>query len=86
MECFYRKLGGLSAITYVLGASDLHSDNIIAKGDTPHIIDYETIIQPYLHPDDLRIKCPSLNLSGLLPQMIWSQEGFDGIDLSGFFW
>ena len=40
-----RKLGALLAVAYVLGASDLHLENVIASARGPILVDLETIVQ-----------------------------------------
>jgi type 2 lantibiotic biosynthesis protein LanM len=45
---FYRRAGMLLALCRVLGATDLHHDNIIAVGEHPMIVDTETLITPPL--------------------------------------
>ena len=41
---FYLKAGSLLCLIYVLCGNDFHGENIIAHGDTPVLIDLETII------------------------------------------
>ncbi|WP_284333431.1 type 2 lanthipeptide synthetase LanM family protein [Dyella flagellata] len=43
---FYRGIGHWLAIMHLLGASDLHAENLIAHGDTPVIVDCETLFTP----------------------------------------
>lgn len=45
---FYHGLGQLSAVAWLLGSSDLHSENIVANGNTPYIVDVETLLSPIL--------------------------------------
>ena len=40
-----RKLGTLLAVAYVLGASDLHLENVIASARGPILVDLETLVQ-----------------------------------------
>ena len=40
---FYRRLGGMIAITYLLRAVDCHRDNLIALGEYPVLVDAETL-------------------------------------------
>ncbi|NCC04528.1 MAG: type 2 lantipeptide synthetase LanM [Proteobacteria bacterium] len=40
---FYRKIGMLIAISWVLGIRDLHYENLIASGSEPFLIDIESI-------------------------------------------
>ncbi|MBE9913637.1 type 2 lantipeptide synthetase LanM [Paenibacillus donghaensis] len=46
VEQFYYRLGALTALCYTCGASDYHSENIIARGAQPILIDMETIFTP----------------------------------------
>lgn len=41
---FYRRCGLLLAVTYAVGSSDMHFENLIAVGDQPVLIDMETIL------------------------------------------
>lgn len=41
---YYNNYGYLTALTYWLGATDLHKDNLIAKGKYPVLIDVETLL------------------------------------------
>lgn len=43
---YYRRLGRLNALAWLLGANDLHSENIVARGDTPYLVDVETLLTP----------------------------------------
>jgi type 2 lantibiotic biosynthesis protein LanM len=43
---YYRRLGRLNAAAWLLGAYDLHSENIVAAGDTPYLVDVETLLTP----------------------------------------
>lgn len=44
---YYARLGFLMCILYTLEATDVHYENIIAKGEFPIIIDLETVCCPY---------------------------------------
>jgi type 2 lantibiotic biosynthesis protein LanM len=43
---YYRRTGMLLAIFHVLGASDIHAENLIAAGEYPMPIDTETLMTP----------------------------------------
>ncbi|HEV2376355.1 MAG TPA: type 2 lanthipeptide synthetase LanM family protein [Streptosporangiaceae bacterium] len=45
---FYRREGALLAVLYALHATDMHSENLIACGDAPVLIDLETLFHPTL--------------------------------------
>ncbi|GGA01229.1 type 2 lanthipeptide synthetase LanM family protein [Dyella caseinilytica] len=48
LSCFYTGIGHLLAIMHVLGASDLHAENLIAHRNTPVVVDCETLFTPKL--------------------------------------
>lgn len=54
LQEYYYKAGILSAVTLLLGSKDCHSENIIASGKNPVVIDHETIIQPVLSGQSIR--------------------------------
>lgn len=49
----YERAGMLLGITYFLGSTDYHYENVIASGDCPVLIDHETIIGPLLKSTSL---------------------------------
>ena len=77
------------ALLYVLEATDFHSENIIAAGEQPVLIDLEAIFHPRLKVPELEKEadCAALSNSvlrvGLLPWYGYANEESDGIDLSG---
>lgn len=44
---FYNRIGQFLAILHLLGANDMHCENMIACGEYPVIVDYETVIGNY---------------------------------------
>lgn len=46
---YYERAGALLATAWLLGARDLHMDNIIATADGPVAIDLEALLQPESH-------------------------------------
>jgi len=46
LERFYRRQGAFLALFYVLNASDLHRENLIASGEHPLFIDLECVLTP----------------------------------------
>lgn len=44
VKSYFEKAGGLLAVAYVLGATDLHIGNVIAAGSDPVPVDLETIM------------------------------------------
>ncbi|MBF4624591.1 type 2 lanthipeptide synthetase LanM family protein [Clavibacter sp. VKM Ac-2872] len=84
------RLGSLLAVAHVLGASDLHLENVIASADGPVPIDLETLIQNRSEVDGedgtaLRRASRMLNASvlgsGILPVQLTTGEG-TSIDVS----
>jgi type 2 lantibiotic biosynthesis protein LanM len=47
---FYRGIGHWLAIMRLLGGSDLHAENLIAKGGSPVVVDCETLFTPKIPP------------------------------------
>lgn len=43
LNLFYYNMGKILFVIYVLNGSDIHNENIIAKGSSPIVIDFETI-------------------------------------------
>ena len=90
-EDFYFDLGRLQLVLYLLGASDMHDDNLVAWGKVPVLIDLETLF--HIHDDCLqvdglvkeRLLCQSklLKQTGLLHLTI--PGGAKGVEISGMF-
>jgi type 2 lantibiotic biosynthesis protein LanM len=88
---YYRRLGHWLAIARLLGATDLHAENLVACGPTPVVVDCETLFSPSTEPppsgygdatDRARaVLASSLLRSGLLPGR-GSLLGWRGIDVS----
>ena len=93
IQRFYQRQGGYLALLYTLEASDFHFDNLIAMGEHPVLVDLEALFHPHLPKsnsndnDAHQIASDGLNYSvlkiGLLPQRLWSNDDYEGIDLSG---
>ncbi|MBE3557905.1 MAG: type 2 lantipeptide synthetase LanM family protein [Ktedonobacteraceae bacterium] len=90
VERFYRRQGGYLALLYALEAADFHSENLIASGEHPILIDLETLLQPRIVPETTgqqKIAGPSLDdivlRVGMLPYRIWPFRESEGIDISG---
>ncbi|HEU5271527.1 MAG TPA: type 2 lanthipeptide synthetase LanM family protein [Jatrophihabitans sp.] len=90
---FYFRQGALLALLYLLSANDFHSENVIAHGEYPMVIDLESIAQPRLDLRDVRLldaeeavavlTAQSVLRTGLLPARGWEQVGRPGADISG---
>ena len=46
VDRYYYRLGQLNALAWLLGGTDLHSENIVASDGTPYVVDVETIVTP----------------------------------------
>ncbi len=91
---FYYRQGELLALLYLLNASDMHAENLIAAGEQPVLVDLESLVQP-----DLRTAAPapasaaqqaaqaairgSVLMTGLLPRPDWAGEAGGYVDASG---
>jgi type 2 lantibiotic biosynthesis protein LanM len=91
VERFYERMGGYLCILYLLRASDFHSENVIACGEHPILIDLETLFQPQLKKGHSKLADENvrriLNFSvlcvGLLPQWQYSDDETRPADFSG---
>jgi lantibiotic modifying enzyme len=79
---FYRREGVLLAALYATRACDMHSENIIASGTTPALIDVETLFHPVLPVPRTTSADPaaemlasSVQCAGLLPHMTVAEDG-----------
>jgi type 2 lantibiotic biosynthesis protein LanM len=52
LDRFYYRLGAQLGLFYALGTTDIHSENIIACGDQPIIVDLETLLHASLHEEE----------------------------------
>ncbi|HEV2452240.1 MAG TPA: type 2 lanthipeptide synthetase LanM family protein [Streptosporangiaceae bacterium] len=87
-EEFYRREGVLLAALYALRASDIHGENLIARGEDPVLVDVETLFQPTLScprttGDDpaALAQAASVDSAALLPCLVAGEDGVH--DLSG---
>ncbi|WNJ16386.1 type 2 lanthipeptide synthetase LanM family protein [Pontibacter sp. G13] len=46
---YYERAGILLGIVYLLDSTDFHAENIIASGEHPVLVDFETFLQPQLN-------------------------------------
>lgn len=89
LQRFYRRQGAYLALLYVLEATDFHSENIIAAGEDPVLIDLEAIFHPRLQvPDqpeeaDIEALTHSVLRVGLLPRQFDVSDQSHSADLSG---
>ena len=77
---YFRRCGVLLFLTYLLGSTDLHGENLIARGAEPVLVDLETLLSGIPERTDPRVRSSlawSVYRSHLLPQ-------FEGrTDISG---
>ena len=79
---YYRKLGGLLTISYVLSGHDIHCENVIASGSDPVIIDNECFLSPIIIKDVKQKIRPLVSNSMILPQQITSKDKKSSYDVS----
>ena len=87
---YYFRFGSLAGVMYLLNGADMHFENIIAHGEYPYVIDFETIFHQYPKldfPDTAEIKLKykqsdSVIGTGLLPQSLFQNADGHGLDFS----
>ena len=90
IERFFTRQGAQIALIYVLGGTDIHSENVIAHGEYPVLVDLETLFQRPLLSRDLtgatalgwRALQTSVMGTLLLPEPKFPAGGEHWIDLS----
>lgn len=87
---YYRNYGSLAALTYWLGSTDLHKDNLIARGKYPILIDVETLFRAEerrIYSNDFtKIKyfeADSVISTGMLPMDKYWKKQIDYSALNG---
>ncbi len=78
---YYERCGTLLAFVMLLGSVDLHSENLIADGDTPYLVDLETVLSG-ITPDKAARKdnlYDSIVFSHLLPN--WMLVDGENVDV-----
>ncbi|MGK7904134.1 MAG: type 2 lanthipeptide synthetase LanM family protein [Hormoscilla sp.] len=91
VEGFYQRIGGYLALLYALEATDFHSENLIAAGDQPVLIDLEALFHPRRATTEKKASvflarkqmADSVLRVGLLPRRTWANAESEGIDKSG---
>jgi type 2 lantibiotic biosynthesis protein LanM len=83
VERFFSRAGMLLGILYVLAATDIHCENLIASGEHPVVVDLETLLSPDTsdptgfseddNGEDGFTRKPSVLYTGLLPR--WDTIG-----------
>lgn len=84
---FYERQGAFLALLYALRTADIHSENLIACGEHPLLVDLEGLFHPQ-HPGfpggQPGAKAePTVMEVGLLPVEIWGSGESRGVDISG---
>jgi type 2 lantibiotic biosynthesis protein LanM len=93
VQRYYKRIGTLLCVAYVLGGTDFHQENIIANGEHPVLVDFETMLQPLPQPWDglransadqrvIEVTHDSVTRTGLLPFWIIGDPG-TSYDVSG---
>ena len=87
---FYQRQGGYLALLFALEATDFHSENLIAAGEHPVLVDLESLLHPRIRGIDSALSdsieeavANSVVRVGLLPGRVWVKDDYEGIDLSG---
>lgn len=91
IERFYERQGGYLALLYALEATDFHRENLIAVGEHPILIDLEALFRAEFEQLDLmksdllayKKMTYSVLSIGLLPQRLYADGEYEGVDLSG---
>jgi type 2 lantibiotic biosynthesis protein LanM len=93
IERYFKRIGVLVALAYVLGGTDFHQGNLIACGEHPVLVDLETMFQALPRPWDalkadsadhraIEVIIDSVLRTGLLPFWIVANPG-KSYDVSG---
>lgn len=88
---YYYKVGKLMAVLYTFNSNDMHSGNIIAVGNSPVLIDLETILHPNSKKKEIKSAIDvaiqkysgSVERSALLPSYIVNPRTKEKIDVGG---
>jgi type 2 lantibiotic biosynthesis protein LanM len=91
VQRFYQRQGGYLALLYALEAVDIHSENLIAAGEHPVLIDLESLLHPRAEMAGLSDARHAADDSdpwtvlrvGLLPFLLFGEAEDKGIDMSG---
>ncbi|QJS98749.1 type 2 lantipeptide synthetase LanM [Dolosigranulum pigrum] len=88
---YYTELGQLLFLFYLLRGNDIHYENIIAKGKHPVLIDLETLFHNNTSNTSgidtaadrvNELLENSVRTVGILPNLVWAQNGKNGVDIS----
>lgn len=84
---FYERQGSYLALLYMLAATDLHCENLIAAGENPVLVDLEAIFQPDApgspgEDETRRLVGATLQRVGFLPLRFGANAESDGVDFT----
>ncbi|PSP76138.1 type 2 lantipeptide synthetase LanM, partial [Halobacteriales archaeon QS_1_68_20] len=51
VDAYYRRAGAVLCLAYLLGVTDCHHENLIARGSHPTLVDLETVLHPVVPPE-----------------------------------
>ncbi|MBX9792500.1 MAG: type 2 lantipeptide synthetase LanM [Pirellulales bacterium] len=77
---FYQRQGAYLALLYVVGATDLHFENLVAAGEHPMFIDLEAIFHQRPTREELDPATQALSESVLAVRLLPQTAYVDGID------
>jgi len=85
---YYRRVGGLLAVTWLLQGTDLHAENLLPAGEHPVLVDLEAFLHPIfpagaaVPPHAVRdlARAATVLFSGLVPEHL---PGDPRLDVSG---
>ncbi|WP_046212738.1 type 2 lanthipeptide synthetase LanM family protein [Paenibacillus wulumuqiensis] len=92
VQQFYTRMGAQMALLYTLQAVDFHSENLIAHGDQPVLIDLESLFHPMYERDQEEATAyqqaekklnESVRALGLLPFLFAGKADISGIGRQG---
>lgn len=84
---YYRRAGMFICLFYVLAATDMHLENIVAEGSQPVAIDLETLAEPVVKSDmrsineTVKVVADTVIRTGVVPRHVPAEEVKD---MSGF--
>ena len=88
---YFRRAGMVLCLLYAIGAKDCHSENVVAAGENPVIVDLETLLHPVISPEDtdpdafaaaIELFAGSVLGVALLPDWMIGRDG-RALDVSG---
>lgn len=93
IKTFYERTGAQIALLYTLQAVDFHSENLIAHGDSPVLIDLESLFHPFYEREEVKETSAymqaekqlqeSVRALGLLPFFFGGKSDISGIGRKG---